>query len=133
MQISKSKSMEGLRRFHLAYYGAALAIVLVATVIGLLLRPLTNPYNIAFVYLAAVVISATTWGLGPSIFTSLLSVFLLDALFIPPYGLLSFGDAQDLLTLSVYMLVAVVISQLGSRVRAEIQASRRSEQEISIL
>ncbi len=133
MRTSRLRSSEDSPRFPLQHYAAALGVVILATLIGLVLHTWLDPDNIAFIYLAAVVISATTWGLGPSIFTSLLSVFLLDDLFIPPFGLLSFGDGQDLLTLAVYLLVAVVISQLGSRVRTEIRASRRREQEISAL
>ncbi|MGB8647812.1 MAG: ATP-binding protein [Anaerolineae bacterium] len=114
-------------------YVASLTALLGATLAGFALRPLLDPVNIALIYLVAIVFSATRWGLFPSILSSIVSVIVLDALFIPPYGLISIAGAQDLLTLAVFLLVAVVVSELGARVRAEVEMTRRREQEVGAL
>ncbi|HEY6040629.1 MAG TPA: DUF4118 domain-containing protein, partial [Anaerolineae bacterium] len=49
------------------YLLSAVAVGL-ATLLGLVVRPHLDPTNIALIYLLAVVLSATRWGLGPSIF-----------------------------------------------------------------
>jgi two-component system, OmpR family, sensor histidine kinase KdpD len=114
-------------------YILSVLAILAATATGLLLQPYLDPINIALIYLLAVVLSATTWGLGSSIFSSIIAVFLLDALFVPPYGLLSIEGVHDLLTLGVFLLVAVVISELGARVRAQVEAARQREQQTAAL
>lgn len=114
-------------------YVLSFIAVIAATAIGLILFPFLDPTNIALIYLLAVVLCATTWGLGPSVFASVVAVFLLDALFVPPYGLFSISGAQDLLTLGVFLFIAVVISQLGARIRSQAQAAQRREGQTAAL
>ncbi len=59
----------GIRVGTASRYLLSLGVVAAATLCGLLVRPFLDPKNIAMVYLLAVVLSATTWGLGPSIFS----------------------------------------------------------------
>ncbi len=114
-------------------YVFSLLVVIAATALGLVLFPFLDPTNIALIYLLAVVLCATTWGLGPSVFASIVAVLALDALFVPPYGLFSISGAQDLLTLGVFLCIAVVISQLGARIRSQAQAAQRREEQTAAL
>ena len=116
----------------LGYLGS-LSAVAAATICGALLASFLDPTNIALLYLVAVVLSATRWGLGPSIVSSVVSVVLLDALFVPPFEILSISGARDLVTRAVFLLVAGVVSQLGSRIRMDVQAAHRREQEADAL
>src|SRR5436190_9773888 len=104
-----------------------------ATGIGWFLRPVLAPINIAMIYLLVVVLSATSWGFGPAILAALVGVLTLDALFVPPYGLISISEPQDGVTYAVFLMVAVVTSQLGSRLRTQVNLAQLRERQASAL
>ncbi|MBI3914954.1 MAG: DUF4118 domain-containing protein [Chloroflexi bacterium] len=123
-------------RFHIqspSRYLLSLMAVGAATFCGLLVRDLLAPTNIAMIYLLAVVLSATSWGLGPSVFASVVAVLTFDILFVPPYGTLAVHDPQYFLTFGIFLTVAVIISQLGARVRAQIAVVQQREQQSAAL
>ncbi|MBI4675293.1 MAG: sensor histidine kinase KdpD [Chloroflexi bacterium] len=116
-------------------YLLSVAAVGGATVLGLAVRQYLDlaPTNIALFYLLAVVLSAVSWGLGPAIFTSVIAVLAFDILFVPPYGTLVVHDPQYILTFIIFLLVGILISELGSRLRAQVQAAQQREQETAAL
>jgi len=110
-------------------YGLTLLTIVAATIVGWLLHPALASINVALIYLLAVVASATTWGLGPAIMASLLGVLTLDALFVPPYGLVSISAPQDLVTYTLFITVGVITSELGARLRTQVQVARARERQ----
>lgn len=115
-----------------AYFYILLALVL-ATAIGWFLRPVLEPINIAMIYLLVVVLSATSWGFGPAILAALLGVLTLDALFVPPYGFISISEPQDVVTYAVFIMVGLVTSELGSRLRTQVQLAQLREHHANAL
>lgn len=89
------------------------AVVVAATT--LLLWSLKANYSIQIItllYLLPVVFCTRLWGLGPGILSAL-SVFLcINYFFIPPYSTFLVHRTEDLLSLIVFLIIAVVISQL---------------------
>jgi two-component system sensor histidine kinase KdpD len=114
------------------YLGSVGAVV-AATLVGLAVRPFLAPTNIALVYLLAVVLSATFWGMGPAIFSAVAAVVTFDILFVPPYGTLAVHDSQYFLTFVIFLIVGILISELGSRLRAQVDAARQRERETAAL
>jgi two-component system, OmpR family, sensor histidine kinase KdpD len=114
-------------------YLKGLALVIVATLIGELLRPFFDPTNLFMLYLISVIISAVYFGFGPSIFVSLLGVLAFDFFFVPPTVSFAVADAQYLFTFIALLAVGVVISLLTARVRNQIKAARRRESETATL
>jgi two-component system sensor histidine kinase KdpD len=114
-------------------YLKALALVVVATIIGELLRPYFDPTNLFMLYLISVIISAVYFGFGPSIFVSLLGVVAFDYFFVPPIISFAVADAQYLFTFVALLAVGVVISLLTARVRNQIISARRREAETATL
>ncbi len=106
-----------MRRFALAPYLVGLALVGLVTVFGVLIHGLIAPTNLVMLFLLAVVIVALRWGLGPSIFTALVSVLAFDFFLIPPRHTLAVSDTQYLLTFFGLLVTGVVISTLASRAR----------------
>jgi len=92
--------------------------------------PLDDP---SLVFLAAVLLSAIIGGLGPSIFASLLGLVIYDFFFVEPRLTLTVTKPQDLLSLFVFLLVAVLTSNLTSRVRDQAEAARRRERRTNAL
>jgi len=70
------------------------------------------PSNLSLVYLPAVLFSAMQFGLWPSILAATLSVLSWDFLFLPPKYKLRIDDPQDLLTMILFLTVALVVSNL---------------------
>jgi two-component system sensor histidine kinase KdpD len=114
-------------------YLAALAMVGAATVAGSLLRGRKEPADAAMLYLLAVVIISARRGAGPALATGVLGVLAFDFFFIPPFLSFSVADVAHILTFSVMILVAVVISSLAGRLRAHAEKARERERRTALL
>ncbi len=108
-------------------YLLALAIVAVATLVSALLKPFVEPVNLAMVYLLGVALAATRFGRGPSVLASVVSVAIFDFFFIPPYLTFAVRDSQYLITFVVMLAVALLTSNLASRVRLEADRAREAQ------
>ena len=82
---------------------------------------------------AAVIVVATRYGRGPSLLSSVLSVAAFDFFFVPPYLTFAVSDTQYLVTFAVMLLVALVISSLAARIRAQAESARDRERRIAAL
>ncbi len=102
-------------------------------IVAALLRSVISLPNLSMVFLAAVLISAVTQGLRASIFASILGVLVYDFFFVPPYFTFTISSPQDVLALAVYLIVAVLTSNLAGRIRDQATGSRRREQQTSAL
>ncbi len=65
-------------------YWYSMFLVLSISLLGFLIKPFISSTNLVMFYLAGVVVSAISWGLWPAIFTSTISIFSFDFLFVPP-------------------------------------------------
>ena len=121
--------MSGRRAAH----GQALGIVALATAVAWALSSRVDPANIVMVYLLAIVIVARQHGRGPSVVAAVVSVALFDVLFVPPYYTFAVADARYLFTFVVMLTVALVMSGLTVRIRAQAEAARDRERQASAL
>ena len=106
-------------------YGWAIAATAGCTLVGLAMRPRFDTVNIAMVYVLAVVVVALRYSRGAAVLTSLASVAAFDVVFVPPHGAFSVEDAQYILTFAIMVTVALVISGLTHRNRAQAEARAR--------
>jgi two-component system sensor histidine kinase KdpD len=112
----------------IAYFGAA-GMVVVALAAGLLLqRTHIGVTNIALVFLLPVLLAAITYGLLPALFACLLSVLAYNFFFLPPLFTLTIADPDNVITLLIFALVAVIASNLAARVRAQAISERQRAQ-----
>ena len=114
-------------------YLQGLGLVIAATLVGELMHSYFSPTTISMLYLLSVVISAYLWGLGPSIFVSVLGVIAFDFFHIPPYLNFSVADTQYIFTFLALVLVGAVISYLATRVRQQTESARRREHQTAAL
>jgi two-component system sensor histidine kinase KdpD len=114
-------------------YLLGVALVVLSTALGVLMRPHVSPTTIIMIYLLSVVVSAFYFGLGPSIMVSVLSVLAFDFFHVPPFLTFAVADTQYVFTFLVLLLVGVVISYLTSRVRQQTEAARRRERQTASL
>jgi K+-sensing histidine kinase KdpD len=84
-------------------------------------------------YLIPVIIAATQWGIWPATAASIASVGAADFFFLAPLYSFRIDDPQEAIDLLLFLVVALVSSSLGSRLRRETRALRQREKEIQTL
>jgi K+-sensing histidine kinase KdpD len=84
-------------------------------------------------YLIPVIVSATRWGIWPATAASVASVGAADFFFLAPVYSFRIDDPQEAIDLLLFLVVALVSSNLASRLRRETEALRRREKEIQSL
>jgi len=113
--------------------GATLALVWLATV-GLVVINYFVPFNlVTLIYMLPVVVAATQWGLGPGIAAAIAGAAAADFFFYPPLYTFWIRDPQNVVDLVLFLLIAVVTSNLAARLKNEAVALRRREKEITEL
>jgi PAS domain S-box-containing protein len=95
-------------------YLFAVILVVLSTWLKDLAQPDIIPADIPILYILSIVLTATYFGLGPSILCCVLSVFAYDYFFLPPLHSLSF-DIEVVPISLVFFFVGVFISYLSAR------------------
>jgi two-component system sensor histidine kinase KdpD len=111
----------------------SLALIIIITVIGWLVKSVISPTNLMMLYVLAVVVSAYRYGMRAAIFTALIGVLAFDFVFIPPYFSFRLTDIEYLITFAGLIGVGAVISLLVARVRDHALAAQSRENETSTL
>ena len=101
------------------------ALSAVALGAGLLLRHTLGVSNVALVLLVAVLASAVTFGLWPSLFAGLICALAYNFFFLPPLYTFTIADPENVITLLVFVLVAGLASNLTARVRTQAIVARQ--------
>ena len=114
-------------------YLLGLALVVLSSLLGLLMREHFSPATIIMIYLLSVVISALYLGLGPSILVSIIAVIAFDFFLIPPYLTFAVADTEYVFTFIVLLVIGIVVSYLTSRVRRQTRVARQRESETATL
>jgi K+-sensing histidine kinase KdpD len=99
--------------------GVLLSVLAVALVTAAVfaLRPVAPVLSLGVLYVVAVVAVAVLYGLAYAIPVSVASMLTFNFLFLPPIHTLALHDSANWVALSVYIAVAVVVSELATRSR----------------
>lgn len=108
---------------------AALASVAAFTVALWWLRPVLAIQLIALIFLLPVLASTVLWGLTPGVLAGFLAFLAFNYYFIPPFHTLRVHQSQDVITLIIFLIMAVVTSQLIGRAREGEHLARMREWE----
>lgn len=111
-------------------YVAGLLLVVLGLIIGLpdirLVVPLAFP---GILLLCGITSIALLWGVGPAVVSTLLSVGVLDYLYIAPFAAFGFSDWGDLLQLLTFALAGGSMALLTNRLENAFHMLLRKEQE----
>jgi two-component system sensor histidine kinase KdpD len=118
---STPSQVKGARDFR-SYMGSA-GMVAIALAVGLALRNF-GITNVALVFLTAVLVSAITYGLWPSLFTCLVAMLAYNFFFMPPLYTFTIADPDNVVALFFFTVIALIASYLSSRVRAQAIVTR---------
>ncbi|CAO3409159.1 DUF4118 domain-containing protein [Azospirillum largimobile] len=106
-------------------YLSATGYVAAALGLGHLLHLALGLSNIALVFLTAILASAVTGGLGPSLYACVASVLAFNYFFLPPLYTFTISDPENIVALLVFAVVAAIASNLTARVRAQALTARQ--------
>lgn len=122
------------RRHWVLDYLAATAIVSACTLLGGVSHwwELTEA-NVVMIFMAGVALTAAKFGHGPALAAIALSVASYSFFFVPPVFAFAVIDSQYVITLAVMTAIGWLISELTSRLRAELQATRSQERRTALL
>jgi two-component system sensor histidine kinase KdpD len=105
-------------------YAIATAAIIGATGVGFAIYTWLPLANISVAFLLAVLLVAMWLGRGPAIFASVLSFVSYIFFFTEPRYAFGLENTQNLLTLAFFLAAAVIVSNLASRVRRQVDAAK---------
>jgi two-component system sensor histidine kinase KdpD len=114
-------------------YLFALLLIAVITAILFVLRDLLDTTLIALLYLVPLGIISATWGSTPGITSAILTFFVFNYFFIPPYYTLAVHRPTDVVILLIFLVDTIVISQLMARAQAGLATATAREREATQL
>ena len=106
-------------------FAVAVALVVLSTVLIYPLGQITPAVSTGVVYILAVLVVSTYWGLWLGLFTAVASAAAFNFFHIPPTGNLDIAQSENWVALVVFLAAAVLVSSLAEQSRAR---EREAEQ-----
>lgn len=124
----------GETRTHSLVTGLVVAITSVGaiTAVNYGLREVAPPVSTGVVYLLAVLLVSSYWGLGLGLLTSFLSAATFNFAHIPPAGDFTVADAENWVVLGVFLVAAAVTSTLAHAARERTEEAERRRREADL-
>jgi two-component system sensor histidine kinase KdpD len=111
----------------------SVAAVAAATGLVYALRPIAPTLSLGVLYTLAVLASAVLFGIGSAIAVAVASMLAFNFLFLAPVHTLTLADARNWTALAVYLVVAVVASQLATQSRRRAAQAEQREREAALI
>ena len=96
--------------------------------VGISIASVVSRTVISLMYLTFVLLTAVGFGLLSSIVASIGSIIAYDYFFVPPLYSLDVESREDVITLSFFLIVALITSSITSRTRSQAQIARNRVQ-----
>lgn len=111
----------------------AIGSILLFSGLIFLLHLYPNTSDLFLAYLLVILALASTRGIYPALLSSFLAFFLFDFLFIPPFYSLTVMKFGDVVALIVFLVTAILTSQLADALRRRAEDAKRKERETRTL
>lgn len=118
---------------HSSRYFAALGLIVLVTAGLFVLRDVLETTLVALLYLIPLGLITAFLGLGPGITSALVTFLTFNYFFIQPYYRLAVHRPIDVVILGIFLVVAIVISQLVGRMQVSLAAATAREREATQL
>jgi two-component system, OmpR family, sensor histidine kinase KdpD len=121
-RLRRWREADDLRRW---LGGWAASVVLLAVVTGAieLLKTHVPVLSLGVLYLFAVLPVAVLWGIAYAVPVSVAGMALFNFLFLPPLYTFTLADSRNWFALAVFLVTAIVVSELAARSRRQAQES----------
>lgn len=114
-------------------YGVAVAATFAGTALIVGVNDVVRVPNISLLYLPAILIVAVYFGTWPSLLAATLAVLEYDYFLLQPVFTFSIAKLEDVLAFIIFVIVAVLTSQLAARARDRAQEAQRRATESTTL
>jgi two-component system sensor histidine kinase KdpD len=94
-----------------------MAMLALTTVLNILLEKIIQPSSLVFVYLVPTIASAIFFGIWAAVFSFTGGFLIFDFLFVEPHYSLYISKPQDVYNITVYFIIAALITYLINIVR----------------
>jgi two-component system sensor histidine kinase KdpD len=121
------------RRARLSGFVASVGAVAAVTALVYLFRGSVPVLSLGVLYLFAVLPIAVVWGRAFSVAVALASMLAFNFFFLEPVHTFTLLDKRDWFALAVYLVTAVVVSDLASRARQRAAEAEQREREEALL
>ena len=133
IQTFKQKQLRPPFALPVRQYAYGFLTILALAGICYLALPIIGYQAVGLILLFAILLLALFVGRGPVIFSAVFSALLWDFFFIPPPLTFHIGMPQDALMLVMYFVIASILGNLTSRIRAQQLALQdREEQAVAL-
>src|SRR3954471_22680279 len=114
--------------------GLLVAVLAVAATTGVIyaLRPHVPVLSTGVLYLLAVLLVSSKWGLWLGLFTSVASAAAFNFFHIPPTGGFNISESGNWIALIVFLVAAVVVSAFADQARARSEEAELREREATL-
>jgi two-component system sensor histidine kinase KdpD len=131
---SGTRQSGAVKVFRWSEYLKAAAVVAACGVLGWVARSYgLADANIVMIFLAGVAFVSARLGRGPSIASAIASVLMFDFFFVPPRLTFAVSDTEYLITFAVMLGIGLLITELTTRLQAQLRASQQQEHRTSQL
>ncbi|HYJ12757.1 MAG TPA: DUF4118 domain-containing protein, partial [Thermomicrobiales bacterium] len=121
-------------RLHPLYrYLVAVVAVLGTTGAMLTVRDHLGVLNVSLIFLLLIVVLATVLGSGAAVVAALMSFLVFNFFLIPPFYTFAIDRPDHVLTLVVYLSIAMVTGNLAARLRTRTEIAVREQRRTSLL
>ena len=121
-----------MRRLLTGVIASAVAVAVVTAAIALL-KPHVPVLSLGVLYVFAVLPIAVVWGLALALPVSVASMLAFEWFYLAPVHRFSLANSENWFALAVYLVTAVVVSELAARSRRRAAAAEQRERESSFL
>ncbi|MFB9982810.1 DUF4118 domain-containing protein [Mesorhizobium kowhaii] len=118
------KTADEQKQFQIGPYLLSTAYVVGSLAFSAVLDQFLDVRNLAIIFLIAVLASAVTGGLWPALYACLVSALAFNYFFLEPRYTLTIRDPESIVALGVFLVVAVIASNLTARVQRQAVAAR---------
>ncbi|HET9039589.1 MAG TPA: DUF4118 domain-containing protein, partial [Gemmatimonadales bacterium] len=112
---------------------AALAAVVLSTLLIYPLRQVADAESLGVFYLLGVLVVSIYYGLWPGLLTALGSVLAFNLFHIPPTGRLEVAKSEDWVALGVFLIAALLASSIAEQSRARAREAEQRRQEADLM
>jgi two-component system sensor histidine kinase KdpD len=91
------------------------------------------PTTVILTYLLGILAVSAFWGLGVSVFMSVVAMLALDYFFFPPVGTFNISDPRDWVSLFAFLVTSLIGSDLSVRARRQAEEANRRKNELEQL
>ncbi len=119
--------------FQISAYFWSILIILTCTLIGLPFRDIVDANVFTVLFIAGIFVIAARFGIGASVFSSVIGVAAYNFFFCKPYLTLDFYEQSSRYTFLLMLITSLFVGSMTAKLSRLVKLSRKDEQEAQIL